>query len=156
MRDSSQKTEVRSRKQRVFTFSLLSLTFSLLLFIGCGNSITGSNTDLNVAHVGGKDCAQSGCHAGVGAAGTVFTDMSSGTPVSGITVMAQSISTGTLITLGTSDSLGNFHYHEELSGYYNMAINGKPWSRPHSLPDWNGCNSCHTWPPAGGAYGKLN
>lgn len=135
---------------------VLTIIAFTMIFAGCGNSITGSNTDLNVAHVGGKDCAQSGCHAGVGAAGTVFTDMSSETPVSGITVMAQSISTGTLITLGTSDSLGNFHYHEELSGYYNMAINGKPWSRPHLLPDWNGCNSCHTWPPAGGAYGKLN
>lgn len=131
------------------------IAFTMIL-AGCGNNITGSNTDLNVAHVGGKDCAQGGCHAGIGAAGTVFTNMSSGTPVSGVTVKAQSISTGTLITLGTSDSLGNFHYHEELSGYYNMAVNGKQWSRPHSLPDWNGCNSCHTSPPSGGAYGKLN
>ncbi len=131
------------------------IAFTMVL-AGCGNSITGSNSDLNVAHVGGKDCAQGGCHSGIGAAGTVFTNLSSETPASGITVKAQSISTGALITLGTSDSMGNFHYHEELSGYYNMAVGSKSWSRPHSMPDWNGCNSCHTAPPAGGALGKLN
>lgn len=142
---------------RFTIFLLFTIHCSLFTFLsGCGNNITGTNTDLNAAHVGGKDCAQGGCHSGIGAAGTVFTNLSSGTPVAGITVKAQSISTGELITLGTSDSLGNFHYHEELRGYYNMAISGKPWSRPHTLPDWNGCNSCHTSPPAGGAYGKLN
>ena len=135
---------------------LLVACFSLLALAGCGNSVTGTNTSLSVSHKDGPDCTQSGCHPRFGAGGTVFADSSSSTPVSGVTVKAQSIATWTVITLGTSDSLGNFHYHEELSGYYNMAINGKPWSRPHSLPDWNGCNSCHTWPPAGGAYGKLN
>ncbi|MBI4746191.1 MAG: hypothetical protein HY786_06570 [Deltaproteobacteria bacterium] len=163
MKVNSQKSEVRSQKSEVITIyllpltlSLLSLTYSLLFFTGCGESVTGTNAELDAVHIGGPDCAQSGCHPGIGAAGTVFTDMSGETPVSGVTVKAQSISTGTVVTLGTSDILGNFHYHEELSGYYNMAAGSKPWSRPHSLPDWNGCNSCHRWPPAGGAYGNLN
>jgi len=156
MRDSSQKTEVRSRKQRVFTFSLLPLTFSLLFFIGCGSSVTGTNTALDVSHRNGPDCIQSGCHPGFGAGGTVFSDSSSSTPVSGVTVKAQSIATGTVITLGTSDSLGNFHYHEELSGYYNMAVGVKPWSSAHNLPEYAGCNRCHKSSPAGGANGKLN
>jgi hypothetical protein len=139
---------------------LLTIIVFTMILAGCGNNITGSNTDLNAAHISTAakipDCTARGCHPAIGAAGTIFKDKDSETPFSGVTVKAQSISTGTLITLGTSDSLGNFHYHEELHGYYNMAVGSKPWSRPHSLPDWNGCNSCHTWPPAGGAKGKLN
>lgn len=150
MRFNSQKSGVISQKQRVFTFSLL-------LFIGCGSSVTGTNTALDVAHKDGPDCIQSGCHPGFGAGGTVFTSISSETPASGITVKAQSISTGELITLGTSASLGNFHYHEEISsGYYNMAVGSKPWSRAHSMPEYAGCNRCHKSSPAGGATGNLN
>lgn len=131
-----------------------------IALIGCGKGITGTNAELDSAHVSTAaktpDCTARGCHPGIGAAGTVFANLSSNITVSGITVKAQSVSTGAVITLGTSDSLGNFHYVQALNGYYNMAIDGKPWNRPHILPDWNGCNSCHRWPPTGGAYGKLN
>lgn len=160
MKINGQKSGVRSQKLKAFTFHLLPFTVGLLLLTGCNGNITGSadgaNADLGAAHADGPDCTQSGCHPGLGAGGTVFMNLSSSIVKSGVAVKAQSISTGEVITFEESGSLGNFHYHEELSGYYNMAVGNKPWSRPHSLPDWNGCNSCHTWPPAGGAYGKLN
>ena len=128
----------------------------LLASIGCGKSVTGSNAELDVAHTGGPDCTQSGCHPGFGAGGTVFADAAGETPASGITVKAKSVETGSEITLGTTDSLGNFHYDQELSGYYNFAVGDKPWSQPHSLPERKGCNSCHTWPPSEGTSGRLS
>ncbi len=141
-------------------FSLhCSLFTALLLFTvlsGCGSSVTGTNTALDVTHKGAPDCTQSGCHPGFGAGGTVFSNLSSTATVSGVTVKAQSVSTGSTITLGTADSLGNFHYNTALSGFYNMAVSSKPWSGAHDMPTQSGCNRCHKWLPAGGANGKLN
>lgn len=137
------------------TSHVLRLTVFIVL-TGCGSGVTGTNTSLDVSHKGGPDCTQSGCHPGFGAGGTVFSNLSSTTTISGITVKAQSISTGAVITLGTSDSLGNFHYDTVLSGFYNMAIGSKPWSGAHNMPTQSGCNRCHKWLAAGGASGKLN
>lgn len=135
--------------------TLLAISIVIVL-TGCGSSVTGTNTSLDVTHKVAPDCTQSGCHPGLGAGGTVFSSLSSTTTMSGVTVKAQSISTGFSITLGTTDSMGNFHYSSELSGYYNMATGSKPWSGAHNMPTQSGCNSCHKWPAAGGAYGKLN
>ena len=135
--------------------TLLAISIVVVL-TGCGNSVTGTNTALDVSHKNGPDCTQSGCHPGFGAGGTVFKSEASTLPASGITVKAKSVETGTEITLGTTDSLGNFHYNQELSGYYNMAVGDKPWSQPHSLPERKGCNSCHTWPPSEGTSGRLS
>lgn len=135
--------------------TLLAISIVMALS-GCGSGVTGTNTSLDVSHQNGPDCTQSGCHPGFGAGGTVFSNLSSTTPISGITVKAQSISTGAVITLGTSDILGNFHYHDELNGFYNFAVGSKPWSGAHNMPTQSGCNSCHKWPPASGAFGKLN
>lgn len=128
----------------------------ILILTGCGSGVTGTNTALDASHKGAPDCTQSGCHPGLGAGGTVFSSLSSTTTMSGVTVKAQSISTGSTIILGTTDSMGNFHYSTELNGYYNMATGGKPWSGAHNMPTQSGCNRCHKWPPVGGAYGKLN
>lgn len=131
-----------------------------IALIGCGKSITGANAELDSAHVSTAaktpDCTASGCHPGVGAAGTVFANLSSTITVSGMTVKAQSVSTGTVITFAASNSLGNFNYNSTLSGNYNMATGNKPWSGAHPMPAWNGCNQCHNWHPLGGAKGKLN
>lgn len=134
----------------------LLLIMIAFLIAGCGKSVTGSNAELDVVHTGGPDCTQSGCHPGFGAGGTVFESAASTTPASGITVKAKSVETGTEINLGTTDSLGNFYYDQELSGYYNMAVGDKPWSQPHSMPERKGCNSCHTWPPSEGTSGRLS
>lgn len=129
---------------------------TVVVLTGCGNSVTGTNTALDVSHKNGPDCTQSGCHPGFGAGGTVFESEASAPPASGIRVKAKFVETGAEITLGTTDSLGNFHYNQELSGYYNMAVGDKPWSQPHSLPERKGCNSCHTWPPSEGTSGRLS
>lgn len=139
---------------------VLASCFSLLALTGCNGNITGSaggtNKELDAVHIDGPDCAQNGCHSGFGAAGTVFTDASGSSPAEGTTVKAKSVATGTEMTLGVTDTLGNFHYNQELSGYYNMAVGNGAWSNPHTLPEWSGCNSCHTWPAANGASGRLN
>lgn len=147
------------RGQRVDVAKLLQFTaYGLLLtvFLGCGKSITGSNAELDVVHTGGPDCTQSGCHPGFGAGGTVFESAAGTTPTSGITVKARSVETGTEITLGITDTLGNFHYDQELNGFYNMAIGigSEDWSDQHKLPDWKGCNRCHTWGASGRLYPK--
>lgn len=139
--------------------TMLNTIFAICLIViltGCGGGVTGTNTAIDVSHKGGPDCTQSGCHPGFGAAGTVFTDSSGSSAAEAITVKAKSVETGTIVTLGITDKSGNFHYDKELTGYYNMAVGGKPWSNPHILSDWKGCNRCHKWPGAGGAPGRLS
>ena len=132
------------------------IAFTMIL-AGCGNNITGSNTDLNVAHVGGKDCAQSGCHAGIGAAGTVFTDMSSETPVSGVQIDAINTADNSRIVIGTSNTLGNFSYNASLSGNFKFVVGGNTGGNVllHKMPEFNGCNRCHRRPGQEGAPGKI-
>jgi len=134
----------------------LLLIMIAFLIAGCGKDITGSNAELDVVHTGGPDCTQSGCHPGFGAGGTVFESAASTTPASSVSVKARSVETGAEITLGITDTLGNFHYDQELNGYYNMAVGDKPWSQPHSLPERKGCNRCHTWPPSEETSGRLS
>ncbi len=135
---------------------LLASCISLFAPTGCGKEATGTNAELDAVHIDGPDCTQSGCHPGFGAGGTVFESAASATPAGGVTVKAKSVETGAEITLGMSDSLGNFRYDKELSGYYNMAAGDKAWSQPHSLPERKGCNSCHTWPLSEGTSGRLS
>lgn len=140
---------------RVNTKLLLITAYCLLLtvFSGCGENVTGTNAELDVAHTGGPDCTQSGCHPGFGAGGTVFESAASTTPSSSKTVTAAS-ATGK-ITLGVTDTLGNFYYDGELSGFYTMAVGNGAESQPHSMPEWKGCNGCHTWPGLNGASGRI-
>lgn len=137
---------------------ILSAIVLIILLSGCGNNITGSNAELDVVHTYGPDCTQSGCHPGLGAGGTVFSNLSSTTAVSGVTVKATDVSNLETTTVGTTDTLGNFHYKDSLSGNFQMTV-GSRQSRIylHKLPDDKGCNGCHKWPtPAGGAAGRLH
>lgn len=136
---------------------ILSAIFIAILMAGCGSSVTGTNTALDVTHKGAPDCAQSGCHPGLGAGGTVFASLSSTTTVSGVTVKATDVSNLETTTVGTTDTLGNFHYKNSLSGNFQMTVGSRQSGiYLHKLPDDNGCNGCHKWPtPGGGAQGKL-
>lgn len=135
----------------------LLLMMIAFLIAGCGKSVTGSNAELDVVHTGGPDCTQSGCHSGFGAGGTVFTNLSSSTAVSGVTVKATDTSNLQTTAIGTTDALGNFHYEGSLSGNFQMMVGSRQSGiYLHSLPNDRGCNSCHKWPsPGGGAPGRL-
>lgn len=123
---------------------ILSAVLLTILLAGCGNSVTGSNAELDVVHTGGPDCTQSGCHPGFGAAGTVFVNRSGLRPVSGMEVKA-----GTIL-IGTTDNLGNFYYEGTLSGNFQMTVGSRQSQiYLHKLPHDSGCNSCHKWPPSG-------
>lgn len=129
---------------------LLASCSSLLAFTGCGKDITGSNAELDAVHTGGPDCTQSGCHPGFGAGGTVFSNISSSTPVSGVTVKATNVSNAETISIGTTDTLGNFHSEGSLSGNFQMTVGSRQSQiYLHKLPHDRGCNSCHKWPPSG-------
>jgi hypothetical protein len=139
----------------------LTVFISLLALAGCNGNITGSasgtNADLNAVHRDGPDCTQSGCHPGFGAAGTVFTNVS-GVPISGVLVKATNTSNLQTTAIGTTDTLGNFHYEGSLSGNFQMVVGSRQSGiYVHKLPADRGCNSCHKWPsPTGGAPGRLS
>lgn len=135
----------------------LSAILLTILLAGCGNSVTGSNAELDVVHTGGPDCTQSGCHPGLGAGGTVFASLSSSITVSGVTVKATNVSNLETANVGTTDSLGNFFYDNTLKGDFQMTVRSRQSGiYLHQLPDDKGCNSCHKWPtPGGGAPGSL-
>lgn len=137
---------------------LLASCLLLLVATGCGSFVTGSNEELDAVHSGGPDCTQSGCHQGFGAAGTVFTNISSSIPVSGAPVTATNISNAEATSIGTTDSLGNFHYDNTLEGSFQMTVGSRQsQTYLHKLPHDSGCNSCHKWPPSGDPmpWGRL-
>lgn len=134
------------------------LTVVLIINLnGCGSNITGTNAMLDITHSSAHDCTANACHPAFGAAGTVFANSDSGTPVSGMQVDAINTADNSRIVIGTTDALGNFRNNTSLSGSFQMLVgNRQSGAYLHKLPADKGCNSCHKWPgPDGGAAGRL-
>lgn len=118
--------------------------------LGCG----GHNKELSQVHREGPNCIMAGCHPSAGAGGTVYTEPSGSAPLADAVVEAQE--GGRTMTLGRTDSLGNFLYRSPLQGGFIMAANGITSNATiHFMPGFKECNTCHVYPPEPGALGRI-